>query len=127
MENLSIIEGWNGELKVPYSIEDKESYMETTKIESDYLIKNPNNEDEYVKNLKQYLFSSMDITNGSFKYKDILEKTQMNKKSLMRLVKEISSIQNSLPVSFSSSVFFRTDTESINAVKFIVKTRLISV
>ena len=29
----------------------------------------------------------MDITNGSFKYKDILGKTQMNKKSLMRLEK----------------------------------------
>ena len=27
LENLSITEGWNGELKAPYSIEDKEPYI----------------------------------------------------------------------------------------------------
>ncbi len=94
--------------------------LNTIESEEDKKPAASSNEDEYVKNLKPYLFDSMDITNGSFKYKDILAKTQMNKKSLMRLVKEISSIQNALPLSFSSSVFFRTDTESINAIKFII-------
>ena len=76
--------------------------LNTIELEEDKKIAAASNEDEYVKNLKPYLFDSMDITKGSFKYKDILAKTQMNKKSLMRLVKEISSIQNALPLSFSS-------------------------
>ena len=46
LENLSITEGWNGELKSPYSIDDKEPYLKSKISESDYLIKNTNNEDD---------------------------------------------------------------------------------
>ncbi|WP_269624641.1 adenylate cyclase [Prochlorococcus marinus] len=44
LENLSITEGWNGELKSPYSIDCKEPYLNTQVSESDYLINNSNNE-----------------------------------------------------------------------------------
>ena len=49
LENLSITEGWNGELTAPYSIENIETYMKSTKSESESLIKNTNNEYETLK------------------------------------------------------------------------------
>ena len=39
LENLSIIEGWNGEIKAPYSIDDKHNYIKSTISESDNIIK----------------------------------------------------------------------------------------
>ena len=44
LENLSIIEGWNGDLKAPYSIDDKETYRISSISDSDCLIKNTENE-----------------------------------------------------------------------------------
>ena len=49
LENISITEGWNGELKTPYSIDNKATYMKSTKTERDYLIKNTNKEYETIK------------------------------------------------------------------------------
>ena len=49
LENLSITEGWNGELKAPYSIDNKETYMKSKKSESDCLIKNLNKDFEAIK------------------------------------------------------------------------------
>ena len=49
LENLSITEGWNGELTAPYSIENIETYMKSTKPESESLINNTNNEYETLK------------------------------------------------------------------------------
>jgi len=42
LENLSITEGWNGELKAPYSIDEKDDYVKSKISESDYLIHNEN-------------------------------------------------------------------------------------
>ena len=50
LENLSIIEGWNGELKAPYSIDNNETYMKSTKSESEHQIKNTNKENEVLNN-----------------------------------------------------------------------------
>ena len=41
LEDLSITEGWNGELKGSYSINDKDSYIESKTTESDCLVDNP--------------------------------------------------------------------------------------
>ena len=49
LENLSITEGWNGELTAPYSIENIETYMKSKKSESESIIKNTNNEYETLK------------------------------------------------------------------------------
>ena len=43
-----------------------------------------------------------------------------NKKTLMRITREISSIQSSLPISYSSTVFFRMDSDNVNVAKFII-------
>ncbi|WP_269610122.1 adenylate cyclase [Prochlorococcus marinus] len=40
LENLSITEGWNGEIKAPYSIDDKESYVKSEISNSEYLLDN---------------------------------------------------------------------------------------
>ena len=65
LENLSITEGWNGELTAPYSIENIETYMKSTKSESESLIKNTNNEYETLKdddkNAETFNLKSKDI------------------------------------------------------------------
>ncbi len=48
LENLSITEGWNGELKSSYTIDENETYIKNKISESDFLTKN-NNEDEQLK------------------------------------------------------------------------------
>ncbi len=40
LDNLSIIEGWNGELKSPYSINDNEPHKKDEASEGDYVVKN---------------------------------------------------------------------------------------
>ena len=49
LDNLSITEGWNGELQAPYSIDNKSSYVESTKSERDSLTKNKIKEYEAIK------------------------------------------------------------------------------
>ena len=49
LDNLSIIEGWNGELKGPYSIDDKESSIKTTVTEIDFTFDNTYNENQSFK------------------------------------------------------------------------------
>ena len=79
LENLSITEGWNGELKFPYSIDSKENDIKSLINESNSDIQNINNEYDLIKddekkeenfNLKtndieilQSIFSLTDDTN----------------------------------------------------------------
>ncbi len=49
LENLSITEGWNGELKAPYSIDDINSYIPNTIHENDSVVENTYNEQQSVK------------------------------------------------------------------------------
>jgi len=49
LEDLSITEGWNGELKAPYSIDDKDPYLKSKISESDDLIKISNNQNYSLK------------------------------------------------------------------------------
>ena len=65
LENLSITEGWNGELKAPYSIDMKETYLKSTVSESERPIKDTNKENES--------FQDDDINSNNFnlKSKDI--------------------------------------------------------
>ncbi len=88
LENLSIIEGWHGELKSPYLLDDKEPYFKSKISESEDLINNINNEydssKDDVKNsdafnlrssdieILQSIFALTDESNGS----DINSKTE---------------------------------------------------
>ena len=49
LDNLSIIEGWNGELNGPYSIENKESYIKSTVNESEFKFDNTYNQNQSFK------------------------------------------------------------------------------
>ena len=49
LENLSIIEGWNGELKAPYSIDDKESYLKSTIPDTNNSVENIYNKNDLLK------------------------------------------------------------------------------
>tara|TARA_B100000965_G_scaffold283555_1_gene241472 strand:+ start:627 stop:1826 length:1200 start_codon:yes stop_codon:yes gene_type:complete len=49
LENLSITEGWNGELEAPYSIEDKEIDGKSKILQNDDIIEKTNNESNPLK------------------------------------------------------------------------------
>ena len=49
LENLSITEGWNAELKGPYSIDEKDSYIKSKLSESDCLVDKTYNENKSLK------------------------------------------------------------------------------
>jgi len=49
LDNLSIIDGWNGELNGPYSIENKESYIKSTVTESEFTFDNTYNQNQSFK------------------------------------------------------------------------------
>ena len=65
LENLSITEGWNGELQAPYSIDDKQTYVESKNLESEYLKKDTNKEYDSLndndKNSENFNLRSKDI------------------------------------------------------------------
>ena len=65
LENLSIIEGWNGELQAPYSIDKKANYMKSTKSQTDHQTLNKKNEHEALKdedkNIDAFNLKSKDI------------------------------------------------------------------
>ncbi len=50
LDNLSITEGWNVEIKTPYSIDNKEYIDKVSNNEKDYLIDSTQKEDENLKN-----------------------------------------------------------------------------
>ncbi len=65
LDNLSITEGWNGEIKAPYSIDSKEPYLKSKISGSEDQIKNTNNENNSLKddnkNLDAFDLRSKDI------------------------------------------------------------------
>ena len=65
LEKLSITEGWNGELKAPYTVDDKETYLKSKISENDDPINNINNEHhslkDDVKNSDNFKLRSKDI------------------------------------------------------------------
>ena len=65
LENLSIMEGWDGELNAPYSIDDKYSYIKSSAAESDSFIDNTFNENDALKdednNLDSFNLKTNDI------------------------------------------------------------------
>ncbi|VVU94950.1 Ubiquitin-conjugating enzyme [seawater metagenome] len=82
--------------------------------------KKGNEEDIYVNELKTEVFTHMDIVNGDYVYKSNASQNSHSKEALMRIVREISSLPKSLPITFSSSVFLRADASNISAIKFLI-------
>ena len=77
----------------------------------------------YMENLKPLQFSNMNIINDEkveFKFRKQDNISSYKPKSLMRIVKEISALSSSLPLSFSSTVFMRPDTNNVNSIKFMI-------
>jgi len=75
--------------------------------------------------IKDEIFDAVEInpsisTNYTFSNEFNNNSGNFDKKSLMRITREISSIQSSLPISYSSTVFFRMDSDNVNVVKFII-------
>ena len=80
-------------------------------------------EEEYMKNMKQYQFGNMNIVDDKsveFKFRNKENVSNYNPKSLMRIVREISALSSSLPLSYSSTVFMKTDTNNVNSIKFLI-------
>jgi ubiquitin-protein ligase len=77
----------------------------------------------YTDQMKPLLFSTMDIINDTsveYKFRGQKSISNYDPKSLMRIVKEISTLSSSLPISYSSTVFMKTDENNINNLKFMI-------
>ena len=87
IDNLSITDGWNGELKFPYSIEEKETYFKSKISDSGDVIKNSNNEYDSLKeeiiNSDKYSLKSKDIEilQSIFELTDESNLTELDSKS----------------------------------------------
>ena len=96
LENLSIIEGWNGELKDSYSIDDQEKYMKSKKYEIDHF-EDTNQKDELVLKDQDQKFDNfnlkaneIDILQSIFALTDEANPTELDTKKV-NLTKEQNS------------------------------------
>lgn len=92
----------------------KEEHIEETDLDL---------EGTYMKAMQPYQFSSMDIIGDSsvhFKFRNISNLSSYGPKSIMRIVKEMSTLSSSLPLSLSSTVFLKTDVNNVNSIKFMI-------
>ena len=86
LENLSITEGWNAELKFPYSIDDKYDYILSPKSESYHSEKNINDEylslkdDEKNDNFSNLKSNEIEILQSFFSLADESSSTELDSK-----------------------------------------------
>ncbi len=87
LENLSLTEGWNGELKAPYSIDEKEPYVKGKISDSEDIIKNTNNETssfkDDLKNLDTFNLKSneIEILQSIFSFTDESSLSELDSKT----------------------------------------------
>ena len=80
----------------------------------------PDNQQLYLDTMKPLQFGCLDISNKSrFIFKDNV-KSKPNIKTLQRLMHELPSLKNNLPLSWSSSIFVRFDPNNINCLKCLI-------
>lgn len=80
-------------------------------------------EGTYMKALQPFQFGSMDIIGDSsveYKFRDKSNLANYGHKTIMRIVKEMSTLSSSLPLSLSSTVFLKTDANNVNSIKFMI-------
>jgi baculoviral IAP repeat-containing protein 6 len=77
-------------------------------------------EELYCDKMVKYRYDNMDMVNDSdYHYKSAF-KEDMRKSTMKRLAREISSLMDSLPVHYSSSVFMRVDENKMNCMKVLI-------
>ena len=106
LENLSIIEGWNGELQAPYSIDEKETFVDSKISENEHLIKNTNKDYESLKDLDK----NSDAFNLRSKEIEILQ-------SIFALTDESNS--SDLDTKLEDSSYDSTSSEDMDNNRFL--------
>lgn len=77
--------------------------------------------EKYLQIMKQFQFSHMNILNDSRHYhKNHITRSTPNMKTIKRLIKEIPSLKNNLPLSWSSTIFVKCDPNQINCLKCLI-------
>jgi ubiquitin-protein ligase len=80
-------------------------------------------EGTYMKAMQPLQFGSMNIIGDSsveYKFRNSGNITNYGPKNIMRIVKEMSTLSSSLPLSLSSTVFIKTDANNVNSIKFMI-------
>ncbi len=82
------------------------------------IINNKDLQEEYIEMVKSNLFDSIDL-NKTHRY--YLKKNEpLSPKSIMRIMSELASLKNDLPVSWGSSVILRMVESNSNLISFII-------
>jgi baculoviral IAP repeat-containing protein 6 (apollon) len=77
-------------------------------------------EELYVKELKEEQYGTMNVIKSGYHYKNEIEKS-ITSLSVQRVMKEITSFtRDTLPLSFSSTIAVRVDSNNINAMKCMI-------
>lgn len=96
---------------------DKINQMKKDTIEKQ--IKDLTLEEKYKESIKNLQFGCMEIKED-YTLKKMGSESNLTRKGIMRIGKELCVFQKSLPLSLSSSVFLRTDNRKANIIRFIV-------
>ena len=77
--------------------------------------------EKYMEMMKPLQFGQVDIfKNSRFYHADMAKSSHPNIKTIQRLIQEIPSLKNNLPLSWSSTIFVRCDPNKINCLKYII-------
>lgn len=87
-----------------------------SKIEKE--IKESNDEETYIKMIKEQNYNKIILSNSHYFYKDHNHK--ISPKTVMRIMSEFSSLKKDLPVNWDSSVILRIIPTNINLISFII-------
>jgi ubiquitin-protein ligase len=73
----------------------------------------------YLNELKNLQFDTIDLKNYYY-HKNLNSNKMTNPKSLKRIMKEVSTLSNSLPINWESSVYIRIDPKNIQCLQFLI-------
>ena len=99
----------------------KEYINKFEEIKSEEKVIISTNKEKYKSIMKSYQFGQTDIINNSRHcyIKDIIT-SKPNIKTIQRLIQEIPSLKNNLPLSWSSTIFVKCDQNKINCLKCVI-------
>jgi len=77
----------------------------------------------YLNQLKNHQFDTIDLIENKYPYyycSSLNSNKMTNPKSLKRIMKEVSTLSNSLPINWESSVYIRIDPKNIQCLQFLI-------
>ena len=75
-------------------------------------------EKEYIDIMKKLQFGTAEVSNKHLFYKEI--KNKLNSKAIVRVISELSSLKNSLPLNYDSTIWMKVPKKDMNIFTFMI-------